>query len=679
MGSEIEERYSMDNNVTSLKASYWQIFRMIFVIFFVYLLGDAFYRWDGFRYYGSFFDFLPSIALITILWTTVTVIVSLIIWCIFGMLKISLSLFGIRFYVISFVMCMFIFILFSLFIYFIKMHFWPLWVMTLKLKIAILISIAIISSLISIFLSGNKSIFNIGQQLAKWVYESITPLVWLFGIWFLISIPLVAYHAFFKSHVHLQKQLSAKHPLNYNNKPNIILLTFDALRKQNMSVYGYSRQTTPFIRRWSTNAFLFTNVKSASNATVPTTSSLMTGKRVWTHRQYYLEGFGVDRGNLENLAIELKKQGYYTMAFIQNTMADVKRLGVATGFDVIPNRSVFVVPASLHGWISKTLDSLFLNKIPLHNWFVKEDFLFYKVVVMISQRLSETNVPPQKVFDYFFKSNYHKPYFVWIHLLPPHSPYLPPEPYMGMFDQSYKLRTFKSQVDFFKSSKKYNTYGYFPKKVLAAVDTLKSRYDEYIRFCDKEFENFILEMRKRGMLKDTIIIVSSDHGESFEHGYLAHEYVPLYGGVTDIPLIIKMPGQVEGRTIRDLVEQIDIPATILDLAGAKVPQWMEGRSLVPLLKGLYLPPKHVFSMVLYENPRNAPITKGIISIWEGHYKLIYNLDEGGSQLFNVAKDPGELNNLFDKETAIGYHLLAIIQDKLKKINKTNISERHKGQ
>jgi arylsulfatase A-like enzyme len=138
--------------------------------------------------------------------------------------------------------------------------------------------------------------------------------------------------------------------------------------------------------------------------------------------------------------------------------------------------------------------------------------------------------------------------------------------------------------------------------------------------------------------------------------------------VTHIPLIIKEPDQTEGRIINDLVEQIDVPATILDIADISVPSWMEGRSLLPLMHGNSLPQRPVFSMTLMRNPSQHQITNGTIAVWEGDYKLIHYIDKRISLLYNLRKDPDELNNIFDREVEVGRRLLALIQDNLKKAN-----------
>ena len=199
---------------------------------------------------------------------------------------------------------------------------------------------------------------------------------------------------------------------------------------------------------------------------------------------------------------------------------------------------------------------------------------------------------------------------------------------------------------------------------------MKDYYDEFIRYCDKQLGEFIEKLKERNILDHTVIVFSADHGESFEHGYFTHGGPFLYEQVTNVPLIIKEIRQEQGRTVHDLVEQIDIPATILDLANIPVPHWMEGRSLVPLMRGESMPARPAFSMNFEENPsRGHQIKKGSIATWKGDYKLIYYLGKDESLLFNLNKDPHEMDNLFDRETETGQNLLNLIKANLEEANR----------
>jgi arylsulfatase A-like enzyme len=239
----------------------------------------------------------------------------------------------------------------------------------------------------------------------------------------------------------------------------------------------------------------------------------------------------------------------------------------------------------------------------------------------------------------------------------------------SLFNPSTEFRAYKNQEKLIEESYKYLfQYQPYPEKMQLAVDLMRDYYDEFIRYIDRQFADFINKLSKRDM-ENTVIILSSDHGESFEHGYLTHGGPFMYEDVTHIPLVIKEPGQVDGKTVDVLVEQIDLPATVLDLAGILAPSWMEGRSLVPLIRGKGITPKPAFSMNLEGNPsRGHQIKTGAIAVWEGDFKLIHYLDKEESLLFNLKQDPDELYDLFDSKPEIGHRLRGLIKDNIKNAN-----------
>ncbi len=626
--------------------SFWQIFRIIFVLSSVNLLGDAVFRWSGFRYYASFSEFLPSVALATILWIIVAVFFAVLVWLLAWMLN-WLNLhrswkFRIE-HVLLFI-CIFVLLEETLWI---SKRIITLYKISPQIE-RIEFSGITFTSIFLTWLFHKKA-----AQLIISFQERITPLVWLFGIGLALSVPLVAYHTLGKQTIKPAPQESALSYTETRSRPNIILVTFDALTTRDMSVYDYRRPTTPFIRKWAERASLFTKLEAESNITTPTTASLMTGKRLWSHQTYHIDGSKPVRVNVENLPLLLQKNGYYNMAFIVNYHATVNVLGIAGNFDIAPSAAEFIKPASLTKKIDKLIFQLFGDNIRLHDWILKGGFVTNKFLRLFSD-FSKTDVPPEEAFNRLLRvldNTPPEPFFAWIHLLPPHDPYLPPEPYMGMFDASLKFRTHKEQCAGWDDN------------------IMRARYDEFIRYCDTQFEDFITQLTMRDKLKNTVVIISADHGESFEHNYRKHSGPHLYEQVTHIPLIIKQPGQNKGQIINNLAEQIDIPPTILELADIPVPSWMEGRSLTPLMRGEKIESRPAFSMTFQSNrSRGHQITSGTIAVWEGSYKLIHYLKKGKSLLFNLEQDPGELNNLFDKKPDVGQRLLALIQDNLKKAN-----------
>ncbi|HDH04470.1 MAG TPA: DUF4976 domain-containing protein [Nitrospirae bacterium] len=636
---------------TTARTSYWQVFRVIFVLFSLYLMGDAFYRWNGFRFHSPFSEFLPGVALITILWSIVAAVTSLLIWLPGRAWEWFCQRVGWKVKIEHLLLFICIFAVLGATVWFGKRVRWQHTQITSQLEIIIFFSL-IFASIFLTWLFRNKMVV---------IQERITPLVWLFGILVVLSVPLVAYQTWGKQTSNMVSQKSFPSSVTDKNQPNIILVTFDALTARDMSVYGYYRPTTPFISQWAKAASLFTRAKAESNFTTASTTTLMNGKRLWTHQRYHLWG---SKPLIESLPLMLKNNGYYNMAFIVNRYASVRKLGISESFEIAdPPIAFYTSSKGLYRIIRASLSRLF-GDIQLHDWLVREDFVFYKLVATFSQDFSETIVPPEKAFNKFLEvidNNVPTPFFAWIHVTPPHDPYLPPEMYMGMFDSSPRLRTYESQ-------RNAPIYKFKPEQE-ATVDILRARYDEFIRYCDKQFENFIAQLGTRSRLKNSVIILSSDHGMSFEHNFVGHGRYNLYEQETHIPLIIKESNQTEGRIIDDLVGLIDIAPSILELANISAPLWIEGRSLVPLMRGKKLPSHPVFSMNFRKNSsRRYQITKGTIAVWDGDYKLIHYLEKEESLLFNLKQDPDELNNLFDREPEVGQRLLSLIQENLKEAN-----------
>jgi arylsulfatase A-like enzyme len=649
-----------------------KLFRLIFVAFFLYLTGDAFYRWDGFSYYASFYEFLPAVALASILWIIVAGLTTIIIWMSFSLLRSSCRFFGLKINFEHFLLNILLVIFLGVLVWGGKKLIWPYVQTAVQIKLAVFLCITILSVVITwIFRDRSK-------RLADIVQEKITPLVWLFGILVFLAIPLVAYYAWIKSPDVTPSQKTNRHFSVDKNRPNIILVTFDALAARNMSVYGYHRETTPFIDRWAKNATVFMKTESSSNFTTPAAASLITGKRVWTHQTYQIAGTKPVRSDVESLPSLLKDYGYFNIAFVVNPFASVDVLGMKNSFDIAPLAYEFSTDTSLFGWKFGIIDNIlyreFGTKIRLHNWIISNEFILSKVINLFSRNIYQTTVPPDKVFNRFLgimDNNLPQPFFAWLHLFPPHDPYLPPAPFKGIYSSSPEFRSYKRQEKLIDESYTYLfQHQPIPKEMEPAMTVMRDYYDEYLKYTDSQFGDFIDELNKR-KIENTLIILTADHGESFDHGYLTHGGPFLYEQVTHIPLIIREPGQNNNIIKSERVEQIDIPATILDFVDIPVPSWMEGRSLVPVVRGETIPARPAFSMNFEGNPSMGhDIINGNVAVWDKNYKLIYNLGKNQSRLFNLAQDPDELDNLIERERDIGKHLGDLININLHNANKT---------
>jgi len=663
------------NNATSGKnITFWQLFRLVFLLFSLYLVGDVFYRWDGFKFHSSFSEFLPSVALVTIIWSVIAIFAAFLLWLLLTVFELLLKKIRLEIKSDHLLLYSFIFVILTALAWIGKKLIWSDIQTSFQLKLMTILFSAFAATVLA-WLFRNKAI-----QWNNVVQQRITPLIWLFGIFVFLSVPLVIFQ--FLGH---NKTISLRHtPSSVSEtdrkRPNILLVSFDALTARNMSVYGYGRPTTPFIKEWAKTASVFTRTEAGSNYTSATTASLMTGKRVWTHRKYQHDMVAKPvRIETENLPLILKENGYYNSAFIANIITTVNAVGISSSIDFAPLVTEFTKPASVEGLIEKYLLILFGTKFSIYNWIGQDDFIFTILLRRIPQNVFATEFPPELAFNKFLEvidRNPQYPFFAWIHVLPPHAPVSPPEPYAGTFNQSRELREKNIQTNIRPEeiTKYHNLNLPFPEETKRKVKLIEDYYDEFILYCDNQFKDFIYEVQQKDWYKNTVIILTSDHGESFGHDYFQHGGPHLYEQVTHIPLIIKMPKQTEGRVINNLTEQIDVTATILDLINISIPSWMEGRSLVPLIYGKEMQSNPALSVALIRNAPDQMITKGTIAVWDSDYKLIHYLDNNNSLLYNLKEDPEELNNIFNKEPDTGRRLLALVNNKLKEANEKIIRE-----
>jgi len=510
------------------------------------------------------------------------------------------------------------------------------------------------------------------DNILKELDARITPVVWLFIFLLISSILISVFNIGPASVTSIPKH--SPHSVDLDkNRPNIIIVIMDTLTARDMQLYGYHRATTPFISEWAEEAAVFSQSYSSANWTPPGTMSIMTGQRPWTHRVWYSVLDYPVGSHKDNLPGVLRDNGYDVYGFVQNPFASPHSLGIQSSFMKSDNYRVFGIS---HGddWWLKRLSRIFKNRPIVQNWIFFDNPIARKINSYNRQpEIHTTLKPPEKVYDSFLehisvvsntdKNDSRPPFFAYLHVMPPQEAYLPTKPYMGIFGDADKYNSNNNQYRNFKFGQPYG-----PEKQ-DEVDILRKRYDEFILYSDQKFMEFLSNLTRTIDMNNTIIILSSDHGESFSHGWLAHDGPPMHESLIHVPLIIKRPGMTENRTIDIPVGQIDIAPTVLELAGIPVPEWMEGRSLVPLMEGRQREPYPVFSMYLQKNRVFDPITKGTIAVREGDYKLINYLQDNKTLLFNIKSDPDELIDIALEQPEITERLKKLIDDTLAQANK----------
>ena len=636
-------------------------------------MKSAFYRWDGFSYYMRFKDFLPDLSLSFILWVIIGGVFACIFWIVihcflklcprsFGKISFEHIITWLGFTVVAMILVSFVSrTLFNVGI-------------TKLIKVDNYYSIIGMFSVLTLPLLRLVNKYIRIEKLFNIFLEHLTPLVWFFAILFIISFPLSMYKG--------KEPVNNKLPQNYQStadsrqeRPNIILVIMDTLTARDMRVYGYKRPTTPFISEWAENAILFDRAYASSNWTTPTTMTIMTGQRPWTHRIWYrAENKPVSRYE-NNIANVLSNHGYDLYSYVQNNHAHPATLGIKDFFLKKDSAETFWIPNEW--WVGKLTD-FFVNRRIAAEWIISDNPIlkplnlkYFRWPVFSSSILAET------VYDRFFEDMLHKqnkPIFAWIHLYPPHDLFLPPDPYMGLFGDEDRFDTAKKQLD----SKLM--YKYYKSDEQEDIDILRKRYDEFILYSDQQFKLFLSRLHETIDMSNTVIILTSDHGEIFSHGYSNHDGPYLYEPLVHVPLIIKMPAGLKegtnqgiGKRIEVNIDQADIAPTILEIAGIPPPEWIEGQSIMPLIYDKPAETRPIFSMQLIKNNVmiTDKITRGTIAVWEGDYKLIHYLEEDKSLLFNIRKDPDELSDLYTKEPEISNNLISTIKENLKMANERN--------
>lgn len=444
-------------------------------------------------------------------------------------------------------------------------------------------------------------------------------------------------------------------------RPNIILLTIDALSAPHMSLYGYWRPTTPQLVKFGRGAMVFDRAYANGNFTTPGVATILTGTLPWTHRALTLPVWPLAYTRRTSLPAVLQRAGYRTGYVATNPIAGAAKQGFAAYFqfarpdrlghvtlcaDRLSRYLRYVCAASETAPLEEMDDIAAQFRAPSHN------------------REHDPGLALRPALHWLETANRSKPIFLWVHLFPPHSPYAVPKPWLGMFDPSERDRT--------AASTQPNWAWIQSTLTPQQVQTLEARYDEATAYSDAYVGPFL----KRALAvlgPNTAIVITADHGESFAHGYGAHTGPGLYDELIHIPLILKLPGETSGERCERPAEQADVAPTLAALAGVPAPADWAGRSLLdacnPSQTGGSRPHRAIFSMNFEQNPRFAPLKTGSVAVIQGRWKLIHYMGALHypympplhDELYDLLTDPGERTNLAAQHPALVKRLRGLIQ------------------
>ncbi len=375
----------------------------------------------------------------------------------------------------------------------------------------------------------------------------------------------------------------------------IILISLDTLRADHLGTYGYYRNTSPNIDAFAKKSIVFNNAVVQAPWTLPSHMSIMTSLYPSFHGVRRYQNFLNDEK--VTIAELLKEAGYQTAAF-----TDGGFMAASCEFDQV--------------------------------------FDIYE-----DQRIGIANILPN--VKAWLSSNKSSPFFLFIHCYDIHNPYNPPPPYNSMFhDLTYTGHLVPSHIILEAINKN---------RVQVNEDDIRhfiALYDGGIRYTDTKIGEFLSYLQSSGVMNQSLIIITSDHGEEFmEHGHCGHRQLH-YRPMLHIPLIMHIPNYPKKEVrIKDFVQSIDLLPTILDILDLPAFPEAQGRNLFPLIKRHKNSLRRSFWKVFYPFVKQPIISFAEDirfdqwSIINNDYQMIINSKTSSMQLFSLKADPMEKTDI----------------------------------
>lgn len=409
---------------------------------------------------------------------------------------------------------------------------------------------------------------------------------------------------------------------------NVMIIVIDALRPDHLSCYGYERNTSPNIDRLAKEGIRFTQVIAAGGWTVESVPSILTGTYSLNHR---VRNFDTLRNHqISTLAGELAKIGYRCVLW--SNLLSLEHLDIKDGFQRI----------------------YILGGIIERNY--KPALTEYVLTSQIINRL---------------RAQYkNRPFFFYIHYHGPHPPYRPPAPYKYMYlNDNYRKRPeFVPLSTLSYGQDKYSGDGKIPYVVAEENITDQnyyiSQYDGAISYTDTQIGRLMDSIKKLGLDRNTLIVLTSDHGEFLGEHNIYFNHAGCYEENIKVPLIIRYPKLFpKGKVISKQVSLIDVAPTVLKVVGLDKPSYIQEESLLAFIKPWRIyRTKYSFSSYSYKCSGKC------FALRTASWKLIYNAERGSYELYNLKKDPKEQHNLTSQRVSKFRQLKSELENFMKRVS-----------
>lgn len=458
--------------------------------------------------------------------------------------------------------------------------------------------------------------------------------------------------------------------------PNVLVIVLDAVRSDHVSCYGYERETTPNIDALAAEGVRYANAFSPSIWTPTAHGAIFTGQYP-SHVGVYGDALALPASE-ETLTEMFRAQGYRTFAASSGAHIRSGR-GYDRGVDEY-------VEAQSVNFDTGTLRRVLTDR---------------SVAKQVAFTLTRG---PDDVTQFKFDRlrrfmddaiEHDDPFFGFLNPKDAHQPFDPPRPYKEMFSEGYQRPRYEFleyllaavgretewlQGHDFETIARVSRSG--GDGVIAGEvemtdaewDVVEAWYDGAIRYLDDMVGSLVDFLRERDALKDTLVVVTADHGDNFgDHGLTSHAFC-LYDSLLKVPLVVSPPGNApSGRVIDGQVSLIDLEPTFREAAGAATRDYPHSESLLGFEDRQY----HEYTFAEYAGfhgpirrlERKYPefdasqYARWLQSVRDEEYKLVVD-SEGNRELYAWQDDPAETNDLLPERAEEADRMHAILEERL---------------
>ncbi|MEZ5278495.1 MAG: sulfatase-like hydrolase/transferase [Opitutaceae bacterium] len=466
------------------------------------------------------------------------------------------------------------------------------------------------------------------------------------------------------------------------SRPNILLISTDQQRADHLGVKGLRAVRTPHLDRLARGGVHFDRAYCPSPMCTPTRVSLLTGRYPSSHGAYSI-GVSLPSMPGRTLPAQLGHNGYRTALFGKShfvSRQDEERH--MAGMDAPPPpeffrgwRGPYLGFQEFEGSTGHTINAwpaqhyrVFLEDsgVDWHDWFPcrREDYDHYACGPWnIPEQYHDTAWVAERTQDFIGRqAGEHEPWFCWASFQDPHEPFVCPEPWFSLVDpalmdipEDYREGEFADRHSVYEACYRRELGPWKDGQGVPCVYGSGKRSDRrkaalqatlgMLAFIDDRVGLLIQKLEETGQVEDTIIVFTSDHGEMHGHHGLWGKGVTAYEDCQRVPLLVWGPGRVEALgTIAPLVNLVDLPATVLSLAGVTAPVGMQGVDLSPVLRG---EKESVQDCTLIEC-RPTTTTLYQQTLVTSRYKLVLYRDGEDGELYDLETDPDQYRNCWSE-------------------------------